>query len=106
MDRHEQESRRALNQIWNGASCYHIAPELEALDTQGNAQLYFNTVLGLAWRYYDVSCFRPMLQKNCRSGRPCRRCGSAMPGRRWRSAALARSGRVWKACAARGRSGS
>lgn len=61
MDRHEQESRRALNQIWNGASCYHIAPELEALDTQGNAQLYFNTVLGLAWRYYDVSCFRPML---------------------------------------------
>ena len=61
MDRREQESRRALNQIWNGASCYHIAPELEALDTQGNAQLYFNTVLGLAWRYYDVSCFRPML---------------------------------------------
>ena len=61
MDRQEWESRRALNQIWNGAGRYTISPELEALDTQGNAALYFNTVLGLAWRYYDVSRFQPML---------------------------------------------
>ncbi len=61
MDRQEWESRRALNQIWNGAGRYTISPELEALDTQGNAALYFNTVLGLAWRYYNVSRFQPML---------------------------------------------
>ena len=48
MDREEVQSRRAYNQIWNGAGRYDIRPEQAAFDTEGDADLYMNTVMGLA----------------------------------------------------------
>ena len=61
MDREEVQSRRAYNQIWNGAGCYDIRPEQAAFDTEGDADLYMNTVMGLAYGQYDFARFQPML---------------------------------------------
>lgn len=61
MDREELQSRRAYNQIWNGAGRYDIHPEEAAFDGQGDAALYMNTVMGLAYDRYDFDRFRPML---------------------------------------------
>ena len=46
MDREEVQSRRAYNQIWNGAGRYDIRPEQAAFDAEGDADLYMNTVMG------------------------------------------------------------
>lgn len=61
MDREELQSRRAYNQIWNGAGRYDIRPEQVAFDTEGDADLYMNTVMGLAYGQYDFARFQPML---------------------------------------------
>ncbi len=61
MDREELQSRRAYNQIWNGAGRYDIRPEQAAFDAQGDADLYMNTVMGLAYDHYDFARFQPML---------------------------------------------
>ena len=37
MDREEVQSRRAYNQIWNGAGRYDIRPEQAAFDAEGDA---------------------------------------------------------------------
>ena len=60
MDRENIESRRADNQVWNGAQDYSIRPEFRAFDRHGDAELYFNTVIGLLCRYYDFEKFRPL----------------------------------------------
>ena len=61
MDREEVQSRRAYNQIWNGAGRYDIRPEQAAFDAEGDADLYMNTVMGLAYGQYDFARFQPML---------------------------------------------
>ena len=61
MDREEVQSRRAYNQIWNGAGRYDIRPEQAAFDAEGDAELYMNTVMGLAYDHYDFARFQPML---------------------------------------------
>lgn len=61
MDREEVQSRRAYNQIWNGAGRYDIRPEQAAFDTGGDADIYMNTVMGLAYGQYDFARFQPML---------------------------------------------
>ena len=61
MDREEVQSRRAYNQIWNGAGRYDIRPEQAAFDAYGDADLYMNTVMGLAYGQYDFARFQPML---------------------------------------------
>ena len=61
MDREEVQSRRAYNQIWNGAGRYDIRPEQAAFDAHGDADLYMNTVMGLAYEQYDFARFQPML---------------------------------------------
>ena len=58
MDREEVQSRRAYNQIWNGAGRYDIRPEQAAFDTEGDADLYMNTVMGLAYEQYDFARFQ------------------------------------------------
>ena len=60
MDREEVQSRRAYNQIWNGAGRYDIRPEQAAFDAEGDADLYMNTVMGLAYGQYDFARFQPM----------------------------------------------
>ena len=36
MDRQELQSRRAANQIWNGAGRYDVPPEQAAFDADGD----------------------------------------------------------------------
>lgn len=61
MDREDIQLRRADNQVWNGARDYDLRPEFHAFDADGDAELYFNTIIGLAARYYDFSKFKPLL---------------------------------------------
>lgn len=61
MDRTELQNRRAYNQIWNGAGRYDLPVEEAAFDDAGNAELYMNTVMGLACGAYDFPRFQPML---------------------------------------------
>ena len=61
MERQELQSRRAVNQIWNGAGRYDVQPEQAAFDEGGDPELYLNTVMGLARRDYDFARFQPML---------------------------------------------
>ena len=67
MDRQDRETRRAENQVWNGWGDYARKPELLTFDRTGDAELYGNTVLGLACRYYDFDRFRPLLNEFHRS---------------------------------------
>ena len=67
MDRQDRETRRAENQVWNGCGDYARKPELLTFDRAGDAELYGNTVLGLACRYYDFDRFRPLLNEFHRS---------------------------------------
>ena len=61
MDRREIESRRADNQIWNGAGDYHLRPQFQVYGRDGRAALYFNTVIGLVYRTYDYGKLSPLL---------------------------------------------
>ncbi len=60
MDRQDIQRRRADNQIWNGAGRYDVRADFHAFDADGDAELYFNTVIGLVNRYYDTSKLRPL----------------------------------------------
>ena len=60
MDRGEIEARRADNQVWNGAEDYALRPEFRAFDPEGGADLYFNTVIGLVYHYYDYARLKPL----------------------------------------------
>lgn len=61
MNREELQSRRAYNQIWNGAGRYDLHPEEAAFVDQGDAELYINTIMGLAYGPVCFSRFQPML---------------------------------------------
>ncbi len=63
MDREDRQARRAENQVWNGWGDYARRPELVSYDAAGEADLYANTVLGLACRYYDFDRFKPLLNE-------------------------------------------
>ena len=56
MDREDIQSRRAANQVWNGAENYDVRPEFQAYDADGEAQLYMNTIIGLVYRCYSSLC--------------------------------------------------
>ena len=60
MDQRDIEARRADNQVWNGAADYGVRPEFQAFDPEGEADLYFNTVIGLLYHYYDYSRLKPL----------------------------------------------
>ena len=53
MKKYEIQQRRADNLIWNGAASYGFKTDFRSFDNEGNASLYFNTVIGLIRRYYD-----------------------------------------------------
>lgn len=63
MDREDIQLRRADNQIWNAAGDYGLRPDCYAFDADGDAALYFNTVIGLAMGCYDFARFRPLLNR-------------------------------------------
>ena len=64
----EYERRRAENIIWNAAGRYDFRPGYEAFDENGRADLYFNTVIGAAYRHYDFD----KLDRHMRPGRRSR----------------------------------
>ena len=47
------QRRRAVNQIWNAANDYSFVPDFKAYDAKGNAELYWNFIIGAVRRHYD-----------------------------------------------------
>lgn len=45
--------KRAENMIWNAAGDYAFRPDFKAFDDDGQAQLYWNCIIGAARKYYD-----------------------------------------------------
>lgn len=55
----ELQSKRAVNLIWNCAGSYDFTPDFKAYDSQGQADLYWNCIIGAVRRHYDY----PELEK-------------------------------------------
>ena len=49
----ENQKRRALNIIWNAAKRYDFFPDFKAYDENGEAELYWNCIIGAVYRHYD-----------------------------------------------------
>ncbi len=56
----ELQRRRAVNQIWNAAGSYAFVPDFKAFDRDGNAELYWNSVIGAVRRHYDYEKLAPI----------------------------------------------
>ena len=52
MDILDSEKRRAQNLIWNAAGDYDFEPDFKAYDENGQADLYWNSIIGAARRNY------------------------------------------------------
>ena len=48
------DSRRVLNVIWNAAGRYDFEPDFLAFHTNGEADFYFNIIIGLAEKWLDM----------------------------------------------------
>ena len=55
----ELQKKRAVNIIWNGAQKYDFTPDFKAFDKDGQAELYWNTIIGAVRRHYDY----PQIEK-------------------------------------------
>lgn len=53
MELSENETRRAVNLIWNAARDYSFEPDFKVFDENGRAELYWNCIVGAARRRYD-----------------------------------------------------
>ena len=49
----ELQRRRAVNQIWNAAQDYGFTPDFKAYDARGNAEVYWNSIIGAVRRHYE-----------------------------------------------------
>jgi len=58
----ELQKKRALNIIWNCAGRYDFQPDFKAYDSEGNADLYWNCILGAARKHYDYAQFVPLFR--------------------------------------------
>lgn len=67
MDIQENEKRRARNQVWTAAEEYDFEPPMKVYDAQGRADLYWNTVAGVARREWGealeplFASFKPLI---------------------------------------------
>ena len=59
MKNREIAERRAVNQIWNAAQDYSLQPVYVAFDEDGDADFYFNTVIGAVHSLLASSVFIP-----------------------------------------------
>jgi hypothetical protein len=50
-----EDNKRALNIIWNASDDYSINPEFKAYDEKGEADLYWNYIIGAVHKYYDFT---------------------------------------------------
>lgn len=62
MDREEKQKRRAENLVWNAAGDYGIRSRYLAFDERGEADPYWNYVIGAAHRRYDFSRLEKMFR--------------------------------------------
>ncbi|NMB56214.1 MAG: hypothetical protein GYA15_16100 [Leptolinea sp.] len=53
MEIHSHEKKRAQNVIWNASDDYSFRSEFEVFDDRGEADLYWNFIIGAVYRYYD-----------------------------------------------------
>lgn len=53
MEKRELEKLRAYHLIWNAAGDYQIHSDYAAFDLEGNADMYFNHIIGATHKYYD-----------------------------------------------------
>ncbi len=56
----ELQKKRAVNSIWNAARNYSFYPDFKAYDEAGNADLYWNCIIGAMRRHYDYSKIAPV----------------------------------------------
>lgn len=47
------QKKRAVNQIWNAAGNYDFSPDFKVFDAEGQADLYWNSIVGAAHRHYE-----------------------------------------------------
>ncbi len=47
------QKRRAENIIWNAAQNYGFRPDFKAFDSQGQAEIYWNCIIGAARKHYE-----------------------------------------------------
>lgn len=60
MKNREIAERRAVNQIWNAAQDYSLQPVYVAFDEDGDADFYFNTVIGAVYHYFQFETLDKM----------------------------------------------
>ncbi len=53
MENKNDEKKRALNIIWNASEDYSFIPDIDSIDEEGNAEPYFNYIIGAVKKYYD-----------------------------------------------------
>ena len=53
MEISEIQNRRAMNQIWNGAKNHDFTPDFKSYDKYGNAELYWNCIIGAVRHHYE-----------------------------------------------------
>jgi hypothetical protein len=53
-----QDDKRALNIIWNASDDYSIEPQFKAYDKNGEADIYWNYIIGAVHKYYDYTLLR------------------------------------------------
>ncbi|MBQ9662179.1 MAG: hypothetical protein IJV40_03385 [Oscillospiraceae bacterium] len=49
----DKQKKRAFNLIWNAAADYAFTPDFKFYSTEGVADVYWNTLFGLAHKHYD-----------------------------------------------------
>jgi len=58
MNNTAQDDKRALNIIWNASDDYSIEPQFKAYDKNGEADIYWNYIIGAVHKYYDYTLLR------------------------------------------------
>ena len=52
------DNKRALNIIWNASDDYSIEPQFKAYDENGEADIYWNYIIGAVHKYYNYTLLR------------------------------------------------
>ena len=56
------QKKRACNQIWNAAADYGFVPDFKFYTTTGQADVYWNSLFGLAHKYYDYAQLKKLFR--------------------------------------------
>ena len=56
------QKKRAYNQIWNAAANYGFLPDFRFYTPEGRADVYWNTIIGLARRHYDYDQLKKLFR--------------------------------------------